>query len=166
MSVGRCTPGDGSNSDSEVHSRTWCEWIFNPPYASHFGGVWGRQIGTVCLILYAMLLEIERAQFTHELLVTLMEKVTGIVNSRPIATIPLDADEPQPLTPTMLLTMKTRNHMPPARPFPASSRISMRVTGGEGLNTPPTNFGLGGLGNIYKTSRADRSGRAVSVTSL
>ena len=94
-----------------------CEWIFNPQYASHFGGVWGRQIGTVRHILYAMLLEIGRAQLTHELLVTLKEEVTRIVNSRPIATIPLDASEPQPLTPTMLLTMKTRNHMPPQGHF-------------------------------------------------
>ena len=84
------------------------EWIFNPPHASHFGGVWERQIGTIRCVLDAMLLEIGRAQLTHELLVTLMAEVTGIVNSRPIATIPSDIDEPQPLNPAMLLTMKTR----------------------------------------------------------
>ena len=83
------------------------EWIFNPPHASHFGGVWERQIGTIRRVLDAMLLEIGRAQLTHELLVTLMAEVTGIVNSRPIATVPSDIDKPQPLTPAMLLTMKT-----------------------------------------------------------
>ena len=85
-----------------------CEWVFNPPHASHFGGVWERQIGTVRRVLDAMLLKIGRSQLTHELLVTLMAEVTGIVNSRPIATIPSDTEEPQPLTPAMLLTMKTR----------------------------------------------------------
>ena len=94
-----------------------CEWIFNPPHASHFGGVWERQIGTVRRILDAMLLEIGRAQLTHELLVTLMAEVTGIVNSRPIATIPSDADEPQLLTPAILLTLKTRPLMPPQGHF-------------------------------------------------
>lgn len=89
-----------------------CEWVFNPPHASHFGGVWERQIGTVRRVLDAMLMKIGRSQLTHELLVTLMAEVTGIVNSRPIATIPSDADEPRPLTPTMLLTMKTRPLVP------------------------------------------------------
>ena len=55
-----------------------------------------------------MLLKIGCSQLTHELLATLMEEATGIVNSRPIARIPSDRDEPQPLTPAMLLTMKTR----------------------------------------------------------
>jgi hypothetical protein len=33
-----------------------CEWKFNPPHASHFGGVWEHQIGTICRVLNAMLL--------------------------------------------------------------------------------------------------------------
>ena len=37
-----------------------------------------------------------------------MAEVSGIVNSRPIAAIPSDVDEPRPLTPAMVLTMKTR----------------------------------------------------------
>ena len=60
-----------------------CEWLFNPPHASHFGGVWERQIGTIRRVLDAMFLEIGSAQLTHDLLVTLMAEVTGIVNSRP-----------------------------------------------------------------------------------
>ena len=38
-----------------------CEWIFNPPHMSPFGGVWERQIGTVRRVLDAMLLGIGRA---------------------------------------------------------------------------------------------------------
>ena len=55
-----------------------------------------------------MLLEIGCPQLSHELLVTLMAEVTGIINSCPIALIPSDVDEPEPLTPAMLLSMKTR----------------------------------------------------------
>lgn len=91
-----------------------CEWQFNPPHASHFGGVWERQIGTIRRILDAMFLEIGSSQLTHELPTTLMAEVTGIVNSRPISAIPSDTDEPQPLTPNALLTMKTR----PLAPHP------------------------------------------------
>jgi len=93
-----------------------CEWIFNPPHALHFGGIWERQIGTVQRVLDGMLLGIGRAQLTHELLVTLMAEVTGIVNSRPISAVPSDIHEPQPPTPAMLLTMKTR----PLAPHPGN----------------------------------------------
>ena len=93
-----------------------CEWISNPPHASHFGGVWERQIGTVRRVLDGMLLGIGRAQLTHGLLVTLMAEVTGIVNSRPISAVPSDIHEPQPLNHAMLLTMKTR----PLAPHPGN----------------------------------------------
>ncbi|XP_038053894.1 uncharacterized protein LOC119726311 [Patiria miniata] len=33
-----------------------CQWVFNPPHASHFGGVWERQIGTVRRVLNVMFL--------------------------------------------------------------------------------------------------------------
>ena len=38
----------------------------------------------------------------------LMAEVTAIVNARPIALVPTDVDELQPLSPSMLLTMKAR----------------------------------------------------------
>ena len=89
-----------------------CEWCFNPPHASHFGGVWERQIGTIRRVLDAILLELGKPQLTHELLTTLLAEVAAIVNARPISTIPSDVDDPQPLSPAMLLTMKSRPLLP------------------------------------------------------
>lgn len=94
-----------------------CEWIFNPPHASHFGGVWERQIRTIRSVLNGMLAQLGSSQLTHELLSTLMAEVTSIVNTRPITAIPTDADEPQPLTPAMLLTAKERPLKPPPGDF-------------------------------------------------
>lgn len=84
-----------------------CEWKFNPPHASHFGGVWERQIGTIRRVLDAMLADLGPRQLTHEILSTFMAEVTAIVNARPIAALPSDINDPQPLSPAMLLTMKT-----------------------------------------------------------
>ena len=96
-----------------------CEWKFNLPHASHFGGVWERQIGTIRRVLNAMLLNIGSSQLDHELLVTLMAEVAGIVNNRPISAIPTDIDQPSPLTPFMLLTTKKRPLAPPPGRFVA-----------------------------------------------
>lgn len=84
------------------------QWLFNPPHASHFGGVWERQIRTIRSVLDAMLTRVGSSQLTHELLSTLMAEVTGIVNSRPIAAVPSDTADFQPLSPSMILTAKTR----------------------------------------------------------
>lgn len=94
-----------------------CEWKFNPPHASHFGGVWERQIGTIRRVLNAMFAELGHQQLTHELLTTLMSEVSAIVNARPIASIPTDGDDPQPLSPHTILTMKTRPLGPPPGEF-------------------------------------------------
>lgn len=90
-------------------SKHGCEWIFNPPHASHFGGAWERQIGTIGRVLDAVSAELPSHQLPHELLVTIVAEVTAIINVHPISAIPADADQPQPLAPSMLLTMKTRS---------------------------------------------------------
>ena len=88
-------------------SNSGCAWQFNPPQASHFGGVWEGQIGTIRRTLDAMLLEIRGRKLTHELLVNMMSQVAAIVNKYPITAISARSDC-LPLTPLILLTQKIR----------------------------------------------------------
>ena len=94
-----------------------CQWKFNPPHALNFGGAWERQIGTIRRVLDSTLLDIGQSQLDHELLTTLLAEVTGIVNNRPITAISSDIDQPTPLTPAMLLTMKKRPLLAPPGEF-------------------------------------------------
>ena len=84
-----------------------CEWIFNPPHASHAGGVWERMIGIARRILDAMLSEVASKRLTHEVLSTLMAEVTAIVNNRPLTPVSEDPEAPEILTPFTLLTQKS-----------------------------------------------------------
>ena len=43
---------------------------------------------------------------THEVLVTLMAEISAVINSRPLADIPSDPDNPTILAPSNLLTQK------------------------------------------------------------
>ena len=84
-------------------------WIFNPPHASHFGGVFERMIGVTRRILDGILLEHKHKQLTHDILCTFMAEVCAIVNSRPITTVSTDPDDPSVLSPAVLLTQKSTN---------------------------------------------------------
>lgn len=83
------------------------QWKFNPPHASHMGGSWERLIGVARKILNSLLLDAKVTRLTHEVLVTLMAEVTSIINARPLAGIFYDPQEPYPLSPATLLTLKT-----------------------------------------------------------
>lgn len=83
-----------------------CTWIFNPPHASHFGGVWERMIGVARKVLDAILLRSSARDLTHDTLSTVLAEVCAIVNSRPILPVSNDPDDPTVLTPAVLLTHK------------------------------------------------------------
>lgn len=80
-------------------------WIFNPPHASHFGGVWERMIGCCRRILDALLLQ-NKHDLTHEVLSTFMLEVCAILNARPLVPVSTDPDKPEVLSPCQLLTQK------------------------------------------------------------
>ncbi|XP_061170885.1 uncharacterized protein LOC133180358 [Saccostrea echinata] len=84
-------------------------WIFNPPHASHFGGVWERMIGCCRRILDALLLE-NKHDLTHEVLSTFMLEVCAILNARPLVPVSSDPEKPEVLAPCQLLTQKNPLH--------------------------------------------------------
>ena len=86
------------------------EWIFNPPYASHMGGVWERLIHTVRKVFVSV---VKDARLTDDLLFTLLCEVESIVNSRPITRLSDSVNDPAALTPNHLLMLRGGPPPPP-----------------------------------------------------
>lgn len=94
-----------------------CEWQFNPPSASHTGGVWERLIRSARRILNGLLTS-PGVTLTTSSLRTLLYEVMAVMNSRPLSVESLeDPTGPLPLTPNHILTMKTPGMLPPPGVF-------------------------------------------------
>ena len=97
-----------------------CQFKFNVPSASHMGGSWERLIRTVRNVMKGILLEQTSSRLDTASLRTLLYECMAIVNSRPLTVDQLNQDstiEPLPLSPNMLLTMKTDVHSSPPGDF-------------------------------------------------
>lgn len=94
-----------------------CEWLFNPPAASHQGGVWERQIGSARRILNGLVKKSD-GRLTSVSLHTFLYEVAAIINSRPLSVQSLeDPLGPLPLSPNHILTMKSSGILPPPGVF-------------------------------------------------
>ena len=94
-----------------------CDYVLNPPSASHMGGAWERQIRSVRSILSTLLHQTGQ-QLDDEMLRTIMCEVTAIINSRPLTVENLnDPTAPCPLSPQNILTMKSEVILPPPGDF-------------------------------------------------
>ena len=76
-------------------------WRFNPPYASHYGGVFERLIAAAKAALYHALPS--HLSLTLEQLQTAFAVVEGILNARPLAYVSSHPADLQPLTPNHFL---------------------------------------------------------------
>ena len=96
-----------------------CDWIIfqaNVPHASHMGGVWERMIRSIRGVLAGILLQ-HGDQLDDDLLQTFMIKAEAVVNSRPLTYQDDSHDSPEPLSPSQLLTMKSKVVIPPPGRF-------------------------------------------------
>ena len=73
-----------------------CQWVFQPPKASHAGGVWERLIRSPRTALKAMLGE---SLVEEDVLATVLTEVEATLNSRPLCAVSDDPNDLQPLTP-------------------------------------------------------------------
>ena len=86
------------------------KWIFNPPAASHHGGVWERLIRSTRKILGSL----ARGQvLDDESLQTLMCKAESIMIGRSLTKVFHDPDDLEPLTPNHLLLLHQNEYLPP-----------------------------------------------------
>ena len=85
-------------------------WSFNPPSASHMGGVWERLIRMVKEILPAVM---PKVTLTDDELHTLLLEIEAIINSRPLTEVPLEVDQNLPLTPNHLLRLNSNIALSP-----------------------------------------------------
>lgn len=82
------------------------DWYFNPPSASHWGGIWERMIRTVRRIMQAVVRE---QVMTDEALFTYLIEAERIVNDRPIIPVYDDPECPSVLRPSDLLLLNQRH---------------------------------------------------------
>ena len=84
------------------------EWDFNPPGASHFGGHYERKIGAVRRILEATCVHAGKNQLSRDEFHTLLQESASVVNNTPLWEVSSSPDDPAPLTPASLLTLRDK----------------------------------------------------------
>nr|XP_061785759.1 uncharacterized protein LOC133576497 [Nerophis lumbriciformis] len=86
------------------------KWSFNPPTASHYGGIWERIIRMIRKILSAVL---RQQTLDDEGFQTVLCEVEAMLNDRPITRPSDDPNDLEALTPNHLLLMKGKPVLPP-----------------------------------------------------
>ena len=84
------------------------QWRFNPPYASHIGGIWERVIRSIKRVLSAICSE---QALTDDVLLTLFAEAEHIINSRPLTPVVLDHEGGVPLSPNYLLLLLAEDRL-------------------------------------------------------
>ena len=84
----------------------------NPPHASAQGGVWERKIGSVRRVLEGSLQLSGNRGVSRDEFVTLLAEAASIVNNTPLWAVSNQPDDPLPLSPASLLTLRSQNGAP------------------------------------------------------
>ena len=82
------------------------EWIFNPAYASHFGGNFERKIKSIRSCFQGCIAHLGERMLTYDEFSTFLQESCSIVNNTPMTEVSNYPDDPMPITPAMLLTLK------------------------------------------------------------
>ena len=87
-------------------------WKFNPPYSSHFSGIYEREIRTIRKVFGALLTE-QPMKLSDENLNTLMCEIESTLNSIPLTEVTSDVHSAAAITPNDLLLLNSGCTYPP-----------------------------------------------------
>ena len=102
--------------------KQYIQWHFNPPAASHMGGIWERIIRSIRRILKALL---QGQRVNDESLVTFMAETERILNERPLTRQEDHPNDLEPLTPNKLLLLRSEQP-PPLGSWVVADKFSKR----------------------------------------
>ena len=100
-----CISNWDENAISCVAAKRGVTWHFNPPKASHYGGVWEREIRSVRKVLWSVLKQ-HGGRLDRDGLYTAFCEVEAILNARPLTPAVAESAEIGPLTPNHVLFVK------------------------------------------------------------
>ena len=103
-------------------TRRGVEWVFNPPGASHQGGVWERLIRSTKKILRSL---VGQRELNDQSLRTFLAEVEKIMNDRPITPVSSDPRDLEALTPNHILLLR-QNPSTSAREFSGQDKYNAR----------------------------------------
>ena len=92
-------------------------WHFNVPHASHHGGPWERKVGSIRRILEATMLNLKNTLLSRDEFTTLLYEAMAIVNNTPLWGVSVDPNDPAPISPAMLLTLRDSSKSPSFQEF-------------------------------------------------
>ena len=121
--VGACNLLDNidlNKVSSTIKSKKDITWQMNPPHSSHHGGVWERRIGSVRRVLEGALLQSGKKGLSRDDFVTLLLESAAVVNNTPLWAVSSDPDDPLPLSPATLLTLRDQPCVVPRGAFSES----------------------------------------------
>ena len=98
------------------------EWHFSPPVAPHFGGSWERLIQSAKSALRIIL---DGRTVANEVLHSALVGAAALMNGRPLEYVPVDPQDPIPLTPNHFLLLEA-NPTEPTDHFDPRDKLSSK----------------------------------------
>ena len=108
------------NSVKELSSNLNISWVLSPPYAKNFNGVWERKIQAVKHVLNASMQLLGKHTLSREELSTLLQEACSIVNNTPLWEVSNNPDDPCPVSPANIITLKEEPNPPSIDQFTES----------------------------------------------
>lgn len=139
------------------------EWIFIPPRAPNFGGLWEAAVKAA---KHQLVRGAGIANLTHDQLNIHLVDVEALLNSRPLAVEGSNPNDGEPLTPGHLLlgqalTMQPREYAPG---MPCNMAISPCLKRRGSCQSSSCGFGKAGPGTICSASSSDHNGQQRPTT--